>query len=477
VVPKKSGVTVVENELGELVPTKLVTGWQMCIDYRKLNAATQKDHFPLPFIDQVLERVAGHSFYCFLDGYSGYYQIEIDLEDQDKTTFTCPFGTYAFCRMPFGLCNTSATFQRCMMSIFSDMVGEFMEVFMDDLSVFGDSFDRCLKNLGKVLARCEEKNVVLNWEKCHFMVTSGIVLGHIVSSKGIKVDKSKIELISKLPTPKTVKDVRSFLGHAGFYCRFIQGFSFISRPLCSLLLKDAPFIWTEACQKPFAKLIDKLTFAPIMRSPDWSLPFELMCDASDYAIGAVLGQRKDNKPYVIYFASRTLNCAQMNYTTTEKELLAIVFALDKFRAYLIGSPIVVFTDLATFKYLFTKKDAKARLIRWILLLQEFSLTIKYKKGVENMVADHLSRLTFEDNSDHLPINDEFPDEHLFVIFELPWYAHIVNYLVVGEIPKEWSAQDKRKFLVEVRNFIKLGQPWSNSVKILQTLGNVSRNTF
>jgi hypothetical protein len=230
VVPKKSGVTVVENELGELVPTKLVTGWRMCIDYRKLNAATRKDHFPLPFIDQVLERVVGHSFYFFLDGYSGYYQIEIDLEDQDKTTFTCPFGTYAFRRMPFGLCIAPATFQRCMISIFSDMVREFMEVFMDDLSVFGDSFDGCLENLGKVMDRCEEKNLVLNWEKCHFMVTSEIVLGHIVSSRGIKVDKSKIELISKLPTPNTVKDVRSFVGHVGFYRRFMQGFSFISRP-------------------------------------------------------------------------------------------------------------------------------------------------------------------------------------------------------------------------------------------------------
>jgi hypothetical protein len=359
VVPKKSGVIVVENKLGELVPTKLVTGWRMCIDYRKLNAATRKDHFSLPFIDQVLERVAGHSFYCFLDGYSRYYQIEIDSEDQDNTTFTCPFGTYAFRHMPFGLCNAPTTFQRCMMSIFSDMVGEFM----DDLSVFGDSFDGCLENLGKVLARCEEKNLVLNWEKCHFILTSRIVLGHIVSSRGIEVDKSKIELISKLPTSKTVKEVRYFLGHAGFYRRFIQGFSFISRPLCSLLLKDALFIWTEACQEAFAKLIDKLTSAPIMRSPDWSLLFELMCDASDYAIGAVLGQRKDNKPYVIYYAIRTLNCAQMNYTTTEKELLTIVFALDKFCAYLIGSPIIVFTDHAALKYLFTKKDAKARLIR------------------------------------------------------------------------------------------------------------------
>ena len=452
VVPKKSGVTVVKNEHGELVPTKLVTGWQMCIDYRKLNTATRKDHFPLPFIDQVLERVAGHSFYCFLDGYSGYYQIEIDLEDQDKTTFTCPFGTYAFRRMPFGLCNAPATFQRCMMSIFSDMVGEIMEVFMDDLSVFGNTFDDCLDNLGKVLARFEEKNLVLNWEKCHFIVSSGIVLGHIVSSKGIEVDKSKIELITKLPTPKTVKDVRSFLGHAGFYRRFIEGFSSIAKPLCKLLLKDTPFDWTEACQEAFTKLIGKLTSAPIMQAPDWSLPFELMCDASDYAIGAVLGQRKDKKPHVIYYASRTLNSAQMNYTTTEKELLAIVFALDKFRSYLIGSPIVCFTDHAALKYLFTKKDAKARLIRWILLLQEFNLIIKDKKGVENVVADHLSRLIFEDNMEHLPINDEFPDEHLFSLSNLPWYAYIVNYLAVGEIPKDWSTQDKRKFLVEVRNF-------------------------
>jgi hypothetical protein len=452
VVPKKSGVTAVKNEHGELVPTKLVTGWRMCIDYKKLNTATRKDYFPLPFIDQVLERVAGHSFYCFLDGYFRYYQIEIDLEDQDKTTFTCPFGTYAFCRMPFGLCNAPATFQRCMMSIFSDMVGEIMEVFMDDLSVFGNTFDDCLDNLGKVLARCEEKNLVLNWEKCHFMVSSGIVLGHIVSSKGIEVDKSKIELITKLPTLKTIKDVRSFLGHAGFYRRFIEGFSSIAKPLCKLLLKDTLFDWTEACQEAFTKLIGKLTSAPIMQAPDWSLPFELMCDASDYAIGAVLGQRKDKKPHVIYYASRTLNSAQINYTTTEKELLAIVFALDKFCSYLIGSPVVCFTDHAALKYLFTKKDAKAHLIRWILLLQEFNLIIKDKKGVENVVADHLSRLIFEDNMEHLPINDEFPDEHLFSLSNLPWYAYIVNYLAVGEIPKDWSTQDKRKFLVEVRNF-------------------------
>ena len=198
VVPKKSGITVVRNEQNELVPQRLQTGWRVCIDYRKLNTATRKDHFPLPFIDQMLERLAGHSHYCFLDGYSGYNQIAIAPEDQEKTTFTCPFGTFAYRRMPFGLCNAPGTFQRCMMSIFSDMLEEIIEVFMDDFSVFGDSFDLCLHNLTLVLKRCEENNLVLNWEKCHFMVQQGIVLGHVISRRGIEVDKAKVEVISSL---------------------------------------------------------------------------------------------------------------------------------------------------------------------------------------------------------------------------------------------------------------------------------------
>ena len=231
VVPKKFGVTVVANENNELIPTRVTSGWRVCIDYRRLNAGTRKDYFPLPFVDQMLERVAGHEFYCFLDGYSGYNQIEIALEDQEKIAFTCPFGTLAFRKMPFGLCNAPGTFQPWMMGIFSDMIEIILEIFMDDFSVFGDSYERCLENLHKVLERCQEKNLVLNWEKCHFMVTQGIVLGHIVSKNGIEVDKAKVELISNLPTLKCVRNIRSFLGHAGFYRRFIKDFSAIARPL------------------------------------------------------------------------------------------------------------------------------------------------------------------------------------------------------------------------------------------------------
>ncbi|CAA7052523.1 unnamed protein product [Microthlaspi erraticum] len=167
VVPKKGGITVIKNEHDELIPTRTITGHRMCVDYRKLNSSTRKDHYPLPFIDQMLERLANHQYYCFLDGYSGFFQIPIHPDDQEKTTFTCPYGTYAYRRMPFGLCNAPATFQRCMMSIFTDLIEEIMEVFMDDFSVYGSSFESCLGNLGRVLQRCEDKHLVLNWEKCH----------------------------------------------------------------------------------------------------------------------------------------------------------------------------------------------------------------------------------------------------------------------------------------------------------------------
>nr|GEY92014.1 reverse transcriptase domain-containing protein [Tanacetum cinerariifolium] len=205
-VPKKGGFTVVENEENELIPTHLFMGWRVCIDYRKLNEATRKDHFPLPFIDQMLESLAGNQYFCFLNGFFGYFQILIDPKDQEKITFTYPYGTFAYRRMPFGLCNAPGTFQRCMMAIFHDMIEKTMEVFMDDFSVFGDSFQSCLFHLEKMLKRCEDTNLCLNWEKSHFIVKEGIVLGHKISKKRIEVDKAKVDVISKLPHPTSVKD-------------------------------------------------------------------------------------------------------------------------------------------------------------------------------------------------------------------------------------------------------------------------------
>jgi hypothetical protein len=234
-VPKKGGLTVVKNEKNKLILQRTMTGWRMCIDYRKLNKATKKDQFPLPFIDEMLERLANHAYFFLLDGYSGFMQIPIHPDDQHKTTFTCLYGTFAYRRMPFGLCNAPASFQRCMMAVFSEFIEEIVEVFMDDFSVYGKTFAGCLANVDKVLTRCGEVDLVLNWEKCHFMVKQGIVLGHVISERGIEVDKDKVEVVEKLPLPTNIKSLRSFLGHAGFYRRFIKDFSKITKMLTNHL--------------------------------------------------------------------------------------------------------------------------------------------------------------------------------------------------------------------------------------------------
>ncbi|CAN6447752.1 unnamed protein product [Victoria cruziana] len=455
VVPKKAGLTVVQNEHGEKIPTRVQTWWRVCIDYRKLNAANRKDHFPLPFLDYVLDKLAGQSYYYFLGGYFGYNQVAVHPDDQEKTTFTCPFGTFAFRRMSFGLCNAPGTFQRCMLSIFSDMIEDTMEVFMDDFSIYRCSFDDCLQKLERILIRCEETNLVLSWEKSHFIVREGIILGHVISERGIEVDKAKIETKVKLAPPSCVREVRSFLGYAGFYRRLIKDFSKISRPLYDLLAKDVTFVFFEECHGSFLKLKEALSSVPILRVPDWSLPFEIMCDASDYAIGDILGQWVEKKPVVIYYASKTLVDAQMHYTTTKKELLPVVFALEKFRSYILGSKVLVYTDHAALKYLLSKKDTKPRLIRWIFLLHEFDLEIKDKKGSENVVADHVSRVLIGSDRDELPISDRFPNESLLGIMsltKLPWYADYCNYLVTKEMPSHWNNNQRDRFLSQVQHF-------------------------
>ena len=418
---------MVKNQKGEAMPTRIVSGHRVCIDYKKLNLATKKDHYPLPFTDQILEKLAGQNFYCFLDGYSGYNQIAVHEYDKEKTTFTCPVGTYAFKRMPFGLCNAPATFQRCMNALFSDYIGEFLEVFMDDFSVFGISFDECLTNLEKVLKICVQNNLVLSWEKSHFMVQEGIVLGHLINKEGIKVDQAKVEVIKNLAIPQTQKQLRGFLGHAGFYRRFIKDFAKLAKPLTHLLCNNVDFSLGEEGISSFQLIKEALVIAPILQAPRLHLPFEIMCDASNNAVGAILGQRINGNPVVTYYASKTLGGAQVNYSTTEKELLAIVFALEKFRSYVLGSKITIFSDHAALKFLLTEKESKARLIRWILLLQEFDLEIKDRPGKENAAEDHLSRLLAVDSG---LVNEKFPDE--------------------GVIPEDWNYTLQKKFLKEVK---------------------------
>nr|GEV38861.1 reverse transcriptase domain-containing protein [Tanacetum cinerariifolium] len=334
-VPKNSGFTVVENEENELILTRLVMGWRVCIDYHKLNEATRKDHFPLIFMDQILKRLAGNQYYCFLDGFSVYFKIPIDPKDQEKTTFT----THT-------------------------------ERLLTAACLLGYAMHRaCFRE--KILKRCEDTNLCLNCEKSHFMVKEGIVLGHKISKEGIEVEKAKVDVITKLPHSTTVKT--------------------------------------------FQTLNTKLTEAPILIAPDLDMPFELMCDANDFAIGAVLGQHQEKLFRPIHYASKTITKAESNSSTTKKEMLAVVYAFKKFWSYLIINKSIVYTDHFTLKYLFAKKDSKARLLRWVLLLQEFTFKISESFPLEtlNLVSTHGN-------------------------YSTPWFADFANYHAENFVVKGMS---------------------------------------
>nr|GEW44143.1 reverse transcriptase domain-containing protein [Tanacetum cinerariifolium]GEX71913.1 reverse transcriptase domain-containing protein [Tanacetum cinerariifolium] len=380
--------------------------------------------------------ISRNVYYYFLNGFSVYFYIPINPKDQEKTTFTCPYGTLAYRRMPFGLCNAPGTFQRCMMVIFHDMIKKTMEVFMDDFLVFGNSFQTCLSHLKNMLKRCEDTNLCLNWEKSHFMVKEGIVLGHKISKDGIEVDKAKVKVIAKLPYLTIVRGIRSFLGHAGFYRRFIKDFSKIVRSMTHLLEKDTPFLFSKECVESFQTLKRELTEASILIALDWDLPFELMCDASDFAIGVVLGQRQEKHFRRIHYASKTITEAESNYTIT-----------------------IVYTDHSALKYLFAKKDSKARLLCWVLLLQEFKFKVIDTKGDENLAADHLSRLEnpHQNVLDPKEINESFPLETLNMVFfrgnsSTSWFADFANYHVRNFVVKGMSSQEKNKFFKDVKHY-------------------------
>ena len=286
-------------------------------------------------------------------------------------------------------------------------------------------------------------------------MTEGIVLGHKIYATGLEVDQAKVAVIKTLVPSTTVKGIRSFLGHASFYRRFIKDFSKISRPLCRLLEKDAKFDFDESCRSAFDEIKSRLVIAPIMLTPEWNNNYEIMCDASDNAMGAVLGQRVEKIFKAVYYANKTFNGAQENYSTIEKEMLLMVFACKKFRPYILGSHVIIHIDHAAIKYLKAKKEAKSILIRWVLLLQEFDLEIKDKKGSDNVIVDHLSRLEMNAGKEKgNEIAENFPNEQLFLLsVQTPWYAYIVNCLAYGFMPPEFSYQQKRKLRTDCRFYI------------------------
>lgn len=366
--------------------------YRVCVDFRRLNQVTVGDAFPLPNITDILDQLGKSKYYSTLDLAQGYHQVPMNPSDREKTAFSTDKGHYEFLRMPFGLKGAPGTFQRLMNKVLAGLNGLKAFVYLDDIIIYAKDLTDHSQKLRDIFDRLRRYNLKLQPLKCEFLRKEVTYLGHLITDEGVKPDPQKIECVRNFPVPTNVKEVKSFLGLSGYYRKFIQNYGQIAKPLTSLLKKDAPYNWTELCQQAFETLKNCLTQAPILQYPDFSKPFNLTCDASNYAIGCVLSQGPIGQDLPIAYASRTLNKAEINYNTTEKELSSIVWGIKVFRPYLFGQQFHIVTDHRALLWLFNLKDPGSRLTRWRLKLEEYQYTIHYKAGTSNTNADALSRI-------------------------------------------------------------------------------------
>ena len=373
---------------------------RFCIDYRKLNRITKQDVFPLPHIDDILLSLGKSKYFTVLDANSGYWQVELDDDAKEKSAFCTYNGLYQWNVMPFGLTAAPSTYQRLMTIALSGLLWKFAFIFIDDLICADAEFQTHLLHLTQIFERLRAANIKLKLRKCEFAKASVNFLGHTVTRDGVHVDMSKVEKLQNMPVPATPTHVKSFLGLAQFYGRFVPDFAQIAHPLHTLLKKYNQWSWTPQCQQAFELLKAKLSAAPVLKHPDFTpgKPFILCTDASDYAVGAVLAQLdEDNFERPIAFASRTLQASERNYSVTDKEGLALVWSVKHFRPYIFNRKIIVYTDHIALRWLMITPQPSGRLSRWAMTLQEYDIEIKFRRGNNNSVADCLSRLVGEAN--------------------------------------------------------------------------------
>ena len=366
--------------------------YRFCVDFRKLNEQTIKDAYPVPFMDETIDAVNGARYFITLDLAYGYWQVGLREGDKEKTAFSVNNEMYEFNVMPFGLCNGPATFQRLMDRLLKGLTWKRCLVYLDDVIIFAKSFEQLLKNLEEVLARIRAANLKLQPEKCVFGAQKVKYLGFVLSSEGLQTDPDKVTAIDTMPTPKTNKEVKRFLGSIGFYRRFVRGYSEIAAPLYPLTAAKTKFKWSQIHEEAFNKLKEELKKAPILKLPDFSKDFVIETDASNQAIGAVLLQESNGLLHPVAYASRPLSKAERNYITMDKELLGVVWASRYFKNYIFGKKIVFFTDHKPLVTMRDLKDKTGRTAKLFFKLECLNYELRYKKGEENVMADFLSRI-------------------------------------------------------------------------------------
>lgn len=406
-----------------VVLVKKTTGaYRFCIDFRRLNQATERDAYPLPQINFIIEKLKEARFISTLDLKQGYWQVPLSVESRPLTAFTVPGkGLYQFVVMPFGLHSAGASFQRLLDKIIGPELEPKAFAYLDDLIIVSKTFEEHLEILREVFERLRRAGLKINPEKCHFGKRELRYLGHIVSEAGIKTDPEKVKAIRDFPTPNTVRKLRSFLGLASWYRRFVDNFAKLTVPLTKLLRKDSKWNWAEDQHKAFESLKDRLTSTPVLSCPDFSKPFCLQVDASGEGLGAALTQKFNNREHVIAYASRLLSDGERKFTVTEQECLALVWAVKKFRPYIEGYHFVAITDHAALKWLMNLQQPSGRLARWVLDLQQYDFEIQYRKGTLNKVADALSRNPIEEGY-HPCAYSELTSSAK----EVDWYERTIN---------------------------------------------------
>lgn len=375
-----------------MVPKKEKGSYRFCVDYRQLNKVTKKDAYPLPYMTTILDKLRNAKYLSSVDVKSAFFQVPIANESREYTAFTVPGrGLYHFKRMPFGLSNSPATFQRLMDHILGPELEPFVFVYLDDIIIVSNTFEKHLEILKEIFNRLSNAGLTLSKEKCKFCLPQLEYLGYVIDKRGLHVNPNKVKAILDIPTPKNVNEVRRVLGTASWYRRFIPNFSSIIAPMTDLLKKHRKWSWSKDCEDSFRKIKDCLVSAPILSCPDFSIPFQVQTDASAFGIGAVLTQHHGDGEHVVAYISRSLTRAEKNFSTVERECLAIVWAVEKLRAYLEGYSFVVVTDHHSLTWLHNLSQPTGRLARWILRLQQFDFRIIHRKGRENVVPDMLSR--------------------------------------------------------------------------------------